>query len=149
MDIPFGLEGWLFWLLLTIGLLIIEIFTPGFFFACLGLGALLAVVPALFDLDFAWQLALFSVGSLGSILFLRPIINKPRGQHYATGVEALIGREIRLSDPIPQDGYAEVRIDGDVWRVSLRDKGEAPKGTLIRIVGYEGIVLQARITEEV
>lgn len=148
MEMPFGLEPWLFWLLLSITLFICEIFTPGFFVSCLGLGALLAVIPAACDLGLAWQLALFSIGSLVSIIFLRPLLGPPKGGGYATGVDALLGREIRLSNPIPPEGYVEVHIDGDVWRVSLRDRQGADKGTLIRIVGYEGIILLARVVEE-
>lgn len=149
MEMPFGLEPWLFWLLLGIALFICEIFTPGFFVACLALGALLAVVPAACDLSFAWQLALFSIGSLVSLLFLRPLMRPPKGKGYATGIDTLLGREIRLSEAIPQEGYTEVRIDGDVWRVSLKNKQGASRGALIRIVGYEGIVLLAEVLDEV
>lgn len=149
MEMPFGLEPWLFWLLLAIALFIAEIFTPGFLVACLGIGALLAVVPAAFDLGLAWQLPVFSLGCLLSLWLLRPMFNKPKGQGYVSGVDALVGRTIRLSADIPEGGYVEVPIDGDVWRVSMRDGSAASKGALIRIVSYEGIILQAKEVSEV
>lgn len=144
MDIPFGLEPWLFWLLLSLGLFILELFTPGFFVACLGIGALTALLPSLIGLSFAWQLAFFSAGSLLSIYFLRPLL-RTKDKRHATGVEALIGREVLLTEELPEHGRSEVRIDGDVWRIELRDKGAAPSGARLRIVGIKGIILQGEL----
>lgn len=140
---PFGLEPWLFWTLLSIVLFIVEIFTPGFFLACLGIGAALAVVPTLCDLSLAWQLAVFSFGSLLSLLFLRPLFNKPTDS-YASGVDALMGRRLHLSEDLVEGAYTEVRIDGDVWRIVMHDGSAAESGTLVEVCGREGIVLQAR-----
>lgn len=145
---PFGLEPWLFWLLLAIALFIAEIFTPGFLVACLGVGALLAVVPAALGLGMAWQLLVFSLGCILSLWLLRPMFNKPKGQGYVSGVDALVGRTIRLHSDIPEGGYAEVPIDGDVWRISMRDASPVSKGTLVCIIGYEGIILQAKAVAE-
>ncbi len=144
----FGLDAWLFWMLLAIVLFIAELFTPSFFLACLGIGAAIAVIPSLLDLGLAWQLAFFSIGSLLSILFIRPLINKRKGQVYSSGIDGLVGKRLRLSTDIPTDGYTELPIDGDVWRVEMRDKSFCPKGTSILITGYNGIILQASVVSE-
>lgn len=142
---PFGLEPWLFWTLLAIVLFIAEIVTPGFFLACLGVGVALAVVPTLLDLSFAWQLACFSVGSLLAFVFLRPLFHKPQGEQSVSGVQRLMGKQIRLAQDLPADYYIELPIDGDVWRVAMQDKSFVPAGSVIKIVGVEGITLLAEL----
>lgn len=144
----FGLDAWLFWTLLAIVLFIAELFTPTFFLACLGLGAGFALIPSVLGLGLAWQLAFFSIGSLLSIFFLRPLVNKPKGHMYVSGIDALVGRRIRLSSDIPTDSYSEIQIDGDVWRIEMEDKSFCPQKSLVLIVGYNGLVLQARPISE-
>lgn len=147
MEMPFGLEPWLFWSLLGVALFIVELVTPGFVVACFGIGALTAVLPAAFGLGLALQLAAFTLGSVLALVFLRPIVNyRPASESYPIGLEALKGRELRLSYDIPEGGYAELPIDGDVWRVRMRDHSGASKGTLIIICGREGLVLLARLS---
>lgn len=140
---PFNLDPWLFWTLFGIVLLIVELLTPGFFFACLAVGALLSVVPALLGLGIAWQLAVFSLGSIIAFIYLRPLFNKPRKQSARTGVDALVGREVVLSTAPDELCYAEVKIDGDIWRVKLEGTETASIGTRIIITGYEGNILKA------
>lgn len=144
MEVPFGLDAWLFWSLLGIALFILELMTPGFVLACFGVGALAAVLPALVDLGMPWQLAVFSLGSLLTFIFIRPIINrKPLIESYPIGLAALKGRKIRLSEDIPADGYIEVPIDGDVWRLRMNDRSLATKGSLVVILGISGTMLVA------
>lgn len=143
---PFGLEPWLFWTLLSVVLFIAEIVTPGFFLACLGIGAGVAVIPSLFDLAFGWQLAAFSAGSLLAMIFLRPLMKSRPKDRYTSSVDRLIGKEIRLSQDLPAGSYSELPIDGDVWRVEMRDGSFVPAGSVIKICGREGIILLAELS---
>lgn len=149
MEMPFGLEPWLFWSLLGIALFILELVTPGFILACFGVGAVIAVLPAWLGLGLAWQLAVFSAGSFLMFYFLRPILRrKSEADSYPIGLEALKGRKIRLPHEIPADSYAEIPIDGDVWRIRMKDNSGASKGTLIVICGREGLMLLARLARQ-
>lgn len=98
-------------------------------------------------LGFTWQLIFFAIGSLLSIFFIRPrLLSRPKVETYPIGLEALKGREIRISEDIPEGEYIEVPIDGDVWRVKMKE-GTAKRGDLIRICGRSGLTLFAMISE--
>lgn len=147
MDFISGIDAWLLWGLAAIALFILELFTPGFVLACFGIGAGFAVFPALVGLGFTWQLIFFAIGSLLSIFFIRPrLLSRPKVETYPIGLEALKGREIRISEDIPEGEYIEVPIDGDVWRVKMKE-GTAKRGDLIRICGRSGLTLFAMISE--
>lgn len=113
------MDAWMIWAVVAVVLVIIEIFTPSFFFVCLAAGALVGSVAAAFRLDLAWQLVLFAVGSTAAFLFVRPVMMKYflKKDRLATGVDALVGRVARVSEAIdPEAGYGRVAIDGDDWR---------------------------------
>lgn len=52
------------WLIAGILLFVFEIFTPGFFLACFGMGAFAAIIPAALGLSIVWQTVFFIVASL-------------------------------------------------------------------------------------
>lgn len=148
MDALLNLDAWLLWTLGGITLFFLELLTPGFILACFGVGAFAAVIPALVGLGLAWQLIFFCIGSFASLYFLRPIMMKrPKAESYPIGLEALKGREIRLSQDLPAGEYIEVPIDGDVWRVRMKDGSGAKRGELIRICGRSGLTLFALRSE--
>ena len=60
------------WLIAGILLFVFEIFTPGFFLACFGMGAFAAIIPAALGLSIVWQTVFFIVASLLSLFLLRP-----------------------------------------------------------------------------
>ena len=67
---------WHWWAALAIALFILEIFVPGFFLLCLGIGGLGASVTAALGGGIAMQLAAFSVFSVIAILTIRPLLMK-------------------------------------------------------------------------
>lgn len=135
------------WWWLTAGVLcfIIEIFTPGFFAASLGIGAFGTALVALLDTSLELQLLTFSILSLVSIFVLRPVITKYfyQAANVRTNADALIGRTglvIREIDPTTNQG--RMRIDGDEWQFSLAHQGAKVRiGETLRVLNRESIVL--------
>ena len=69
MDYLFTWENWIY---LGIILFILEIFTPGFVVACIGIGAFVASIFAYFDASNSVQLFAFSIATLISFFAIRP-----------------------------------------------------------------------------
>ncbi len=140
-------SAWILWFLAGIALFILELMTAGFLLACFGIGALGGAVVAGIGLDIAWQLAAFSILSIGSIVFIRPslirLFSRSKGSSVPLGVQGLIGRKAYVRQLLEGD-YAEVAIDGDVWRVRHEDGDRLTQGQQVVITGSEGIVLSVR-----
>jgi len=124
-------------------LLVVELLAPGMYFlwmaeAALVTGALLWAVP---DLSWEWQLVTFSVLSVASIVLARkllsrhpidsdrPLLNRRAAQY--------VGRVFVLVEPIV-NGAGRIRIDDSTWRVRGTD---TPTGGRVRVVDADGVVL--------
>lgn len=132
------------WLVLSVVLITLEIFSPGVFMLWLGLaaaitGLLLLVIP-----DMAWQIQmlLFAVFSVATILAARywlkkhaedetdqPQLNR-RGEQY-------IGRVFTLIEPII-NGQGKIRVDDTLWKVRGED---CTVDVQVKVTGVDGVVL--------
>ena len=57
-----------------------------------------------------------------------------------SNVEALIGREGKVTDTIEAGGYGRVRIDGDSWKAQSVDGSEITQGDRVRILRLDSII---------
>lgn len=151
------MELWLIWMLAALGLLLVEILTPGFAAACLSIGCLFScVLSAIAPDTLNWQIALFVVGSLLSFVFVRPFALKvlsrraDRKGGYKSNMESLIGREATVIETIPAEDVGRVKVDGDEWQAVLAREEEnepredVPAGSKVTIVSYDSIILTVR-----
>lgn len=149
--LTFNILSWQWWLVIAILLFIFEIFSPGFVVACFGVGALIAIVPALIGLGIIWQVVFFCAGSILSLIYLRPFVNrisKRSSRRSETGMDALIGRKVKVSELITSDGQqGRVVVDGDSWRAVNVDGGSIEVGTMVEIVSYDSIILKVRLID--
>lgn len=145
---PLDIQPWLLWTLIGIGLLILEVITPGFLVACFGVGALIAAIPAALGLSAIWQMIAFVIGSALALYFVRPIIRRTYTKHepIRTGADALLGRKLTLKHAVPAEGYAELAIDGDVWRVCSAQGTTLEAGQAVRIVRRDSLILYLQAT---
>jgi len=137
-----NLQYWHWWIL-AIVCLSLEIFAPGAVFIWFSvsaavLGFLLLLLP---DLSWQWQITLFGVLSILSILGWRmyrqkvpeidahPALNK-RG-------EELIGRTFTLNTPIT-DNYGKINVDDTMWKVYGKD---CEVGQKVKVTSLTGTVL--------
>lgn len=111
--------NWHWWMYAAILMFIIEVFTPGFIVACLGLGASAAALSAYLGFDFDVQLITFAVTTLLSLFIIRPLLYKKGAQTdlIKTNTEALINRKGLVTETIDNNtNTGRVSIDGDIWR---------------------------------
>ena len=133
---------WQIWAVIAVICLILELSSGDFFIICFSIGAVFALISALVGLSIYWQIFIFAVFSLLSVLFVRPVAlrwlhknepNKP------SNADALLGRTGKVTEPIKANTSGYVQIDGDMWKaVSSTD---IPVGTTVRVIGRESTIV--------
>ncbi len=134
---------WLLWLIVSFVCLIVELSSGDFYFVCFALGALVSIIFAAFDAPFIAQLLAWVIASVLCLVFVRPSLvrrlhNKAERKSNA---DALIGRQAKVTEAIPADGYGYVQIDGDLWRAVSADNAEITVGTIVKVIERNSIIL--------
>lgn len=133
-----------FWLILLIILVAVEIATMGLTTIWFAGGAFVAIIAAAFNAPLYVQITLFLIVSVVLLLFTRPIamkyFNKDR---IRTNAESLIGRQAVVTeeiDNLPDTG--SVSINGQEWTARcVMDGIKIPKGTVVIIRAISGVKL--------
>ena len=133
-----------FWLILLIILVAVEIATMGLTTIWFAGGAFVAIIAAAFNAPLYVQITLFLIVSVVLLLFTRPIamkyFNKDR---IRTNAESLIGRQAVVTeeiDNLPATG--SVSINGQGWTARcVMDGIKIPKGTVVIIRAISGVKL--------
>ena len=133
---------WQIWAVIAIICLILELSSGDFFIICFSIGAVFAIISAVVGLSIYWQIFIFALFSLLSVLFVRPVAlrwlhknepNKP------SNADALLGRTGKVTEAIGIGNSGYVQIDGDMWKaVSTTD---IPVGTTVRVIGRESTIV--------
>ncbi len=134
------------WMVLAIFFFVAEIFTTGFFIIIFGVGALLASIAAFLGVGFVGQLLVFVVGSAITLFLTRPLaerISRPEPQGVA--IDRVLGKRavvLQTIDPMANTGM--VRVETEEWRAESVDDSVIPKGSMVEVVGVEGVRLKVR-----
>jgi membrane protein implicated in regulation of membrane protease activity len=134
---------WLVWLLVGVGLLVVEAFTLAFVAIYFGVAALVAAFVAGLGAPLWLQVVVFAAVSLTGLALTRRIATRAvRGPVVKTNVHALIGRKGIVTKPISLDaGTGQIRIGGDYWtaRAYFDDTPEIPEGERVEVMRVEGV----------
>lgn len=139
---------WWAWVLLGLGLLGLEVLTPGGFFVLFfGLAAL--VVGALAGLGLtgpAWlQWLLFSVLAAGSlVLFRRRLVERLRASGDATMTGGLVGDVAILLDDLPPGAVGKAELRGTAWSVRHEGAETLRRGRRCRVARVDGLLLHVQ-----
>ena len=116
------IQDWLLWFLLAIGLFVGEMFTAGFWLACLAVGAGVAGIVGLIPgLGFVAQGIAFATASIVSMAGLRPRLM----------------RYFQLGPGLP----GRVKVEGEDWRGASSDATVIEPGTQVTIIQVDGTTL--------
>lgn len=135
---------WHWWAALAIVLFILEIFVPGFFLLCLGIGCVGASATAALGGSIGLQLAAFSIFSVVSILTIRPLLMKRmwNAPEVKTNVDALVGQRGRVTQDFePGLRLGRVSAAGDDWRAESVSDRSLRIGDLVEVVRVESNTL--------
>ena len=135
---------WHWWAGAALILMIAEIFVPGFFLLCLGIGCAGASIAAAAGAGASIQLLAFSALALVSFFTIRPLLMKRMwtGPDVKTNVDALVG----LRGKVSQDFDAGLRLGrvavaGDDWRAESTNDKPLRTGDVVEVVRVESNTL--------
>jgi membrane protein implicated in regulation of membrane protease activity len=134
------MEDWVWWMIAAGGLAVGEIFTMSFFLGPIAIAAVLAAIVSLVGGGLALSWVVFILGSLASLLVLRPIarrhlITPPR---IRTGTAALVGGSATVLERVDANG-GQVKLAGDVWSARSYDEDDSfEPGTRVEVMKIEG-----------
>ncbi len=139
------------WAWLSIGVLfiIIELIAPGTMVMWLGIAAIaLGLIVAITPVSWELQIFLFSVISIGSILFWRARIKRHPQQSENPSLNKktnqLVGTQHRLSGAIV-DGRGKININDSLWIATGPD---LPQGAKVEIIDVAGNQLEVKASGE-
>ena len=135
---------WLVWLIVSIGLLLLELTSGDFYVICFAFGAVASIVGAAIGLPLWAQVLIWAVCSVLCLYFVRPsLVRRLHGKENErkSNVDALVGRRGVVIDKISAGGFGYVKIDGDEWRSVSADGQEIPVGTTVQVVSRDSIIL--------
>lgn len=129
---------WYLWVLISLACFIVELFTPSFFFFCIGIGFLNALIPALLKLSLGFQILFAVIGWVLAFVFLRPVLLKTM-KTKKTNVDALIGKKGIVTYDISALNKGRVKVGSESWLASSTDS--IPKDRMVVIRAVEGVTL--------
>ncbi|BDF35582.1 hypothetical protein CE91St62_36450 [Lachnospiraceae bacterium] len=141
----------MYWLVLFVILLIVEILTMGLTTIWFAGGALVAFVAGVLGFGTIVQMIVFVVVSVILLIVTRPIavkyFNKERQK---TNAESLIGQQaLVLEDIDTLQSKGRVEINGQEWSAKTDEPdGRIEKNTVVVIDGIQGVKLIVRAREE-
>ena len=135
---------WLVWLIVSIGLLLLELTSGDFYVICFAFGAVASIVGAAIGLPLWAQVLIWAVCSVLCLYFVRPsLVRRLHGKmnERKSNVDALVGRQGIVIETISAGGFGYVKIDGDEWRSVSSDGQEIPVGTNVTVISRDSIIL--------
>jgi len=145
------MEVWMIWIAVGVFCLIVEIFTPGFFFMSFGIGAILTGLVATFISNITIQIAIFTIVTFILFINLRKLAKKliPESSE-KTNVSALIGKIGKVTKVVPKFGRGYVKIDGEEWSAISETKQRIEESQEVVVLKIEGnkLIVKKSVEEE-
>ena len=131
------------WLVLMVLLFIIEAATAGLTVIWFALGALAALIAALFGAQIWLQVLWFLVVSIATLWFTRPLALKYlNGRSVATNADRVVGMEGVVCEDIDNlAGTGAVKLDGKEWTARSDSGANIPSGSVVKVRRREGVKL--------
>ena len=143
------MDIWMIWLVAGIICVIIEIFTPGFFFMSIGVSAIITGLFALVISNIYIQLVIFIIVS--SLIFinikkLSKRFFKVKGE--PTNIFALLGKNAVVTQEISKASKGYVKIGGEIWSAISIDEKTIEVGKTVIVKKIEGNKVIVKAIEE-
>ena len=137
--------AWWMWVLVGIGLLAVEMVTPGGLFALFfGVGALGTGIAAALGAPGTVQWLLFTVLSLVLLATLRRSLQEKLRQEPGPAVDSLVGQEVVLLGEIPAGGEGKAELRGVPWTARAASGIPLRAGQRCRVERIDGLTLWVR-----
>lgn len=135
--------SWWLWVISGLGLLVVEMVTPGGLFALFfGVGALCVAPLAALGVPPAGQWITFSVVSLVLLVTLRNRLQERlRKAPAGPPVDSLVGQEVVLLSDLPAGGEGRAELRGVPWSARAASGIPLAKGQRCRVERVDGVLL--------
>jgi membrane protein implicated in regulation of membrane protease activity len=134
------MPDWVLWMIAAGVLAVGEILSLSFFLGPIAVAAALAALAALLGAGLAVQLIVFTLASIGTLLFLRPIARRHlhTPAQIRTGTAALIGEPAVVLERVDRDG-GQVKLAGETWTARSYDEDEVLEpGARVQVMEIRG-----------
>ena len=134
------MDEWVWWMIAAGVLAVGEMATVSFFLGPIAVAAVLSAIVALAGVGLAGQWIVFIIGSLGSLLVLRPIARRHlrTPSQIRTGAAALVGASAIVLERVDDRG-GQVKLGGEIWSARSYDEDRAfEPGTRVEVMKIEG-----------
>lgn len=140
----------IYWLVVFLILLGVEIGTLGLTTIWFAIGSLAAFITTLFDAKFIVQIVVFLVVSILTLIFVRPFFKKylDKGK-VNTNIDEVIGKTAMVTKAIMGAGtFGEANLDGEIWMIKSENNELIKENEIVEIVSVEGVKLVVRRKDE-
>ena len=138
--------SWWLWILIGVALLAVEFASSTMHLGLFAVGAfVVAILKAVgVDMPLWGQLVTFTVATLLTFLFIRPIVVRKLRLHETKTVDSLIGEQAVALDEIGPAALGKAEMRGTTW--SARNVGETVllRGQRCVVAAVEGLVIHVR-----
>lgn len=131
----------IYWIILFLVLLFIELATINLVSIWFAIGALGAFLTSFFTDSILVQLLFFVVISIVSLFVTLPIVKKIKSKEniIPTNLDRIIGNEVEVIKEIKPNHYGEVEVFGTIWTAASKDVLKV--GEKARILKMDGVKL--------
>jgi inner membrane protein len=139
---------WWLWVVLGLGLIAVELVTPGGFYVIFfGIGALaVGALTLLRVVESVWvQWLLFPIVALVTLrLFRQPLLGRIQVGQDGHEVDSLIGEVAIAAGPIAPGQHGRAELRGSSWSARNVDTNPLAAGQRCRVVAVQGLMLDLR-----
>ncbi len=132
------------WLIAMVILLIVEAMVPGLISIWFAIGALAALISALFHAPVWLQLVWFFAISILTLVLTRPLVKKYVNSRVTpTNADVVIGKDAVVKERIDNlHSQGAVMLDGKVWTARTeKEQVTVEAGETVRVLRIEGVKL--------
>lgn len=131
------------WVVVMVIFLVIEAATAGLTCIWFAIGALAALIAALFGAPIWLQLVWFFVVSVVTLYFTRPLVLKyVNSRSQPTNADMVIGKEALVTEAIDNvEGAGAAAVGGKVWTARSAGGEHIDVGAIVRVLRIEGVKL--------
>lgn len=133
-----------FWTVLVVLLIAVEVLTMGLTTIWFAAGALAAAIAAACRAPLFIQIALFLIVSVAALVFTRPLaVRYFNGERTRTNVSSLVGQKGIVTGEIDNlKGIGQVTLNGMQWTARAAQKDLViPEGSVVTVRSIEGVKL--------
>ncbi len=142
------LELWHIWLLLAVGLFVIEIFTSTFVSACIGISSLATGIIAYLNFTIPVQLLVFTGLLALGLLIIKPYIKRhsisnkyqPNNDYKnLIGKETIVMEEINL-----EKNMGKIVLSGSTWKAKSQFGEIIPKDSFVKVLNIDYSIITVK-----